>query len=79
MLTLDGTANKANLGANAILGVSMAVIRAAAARTKSPLWSYISKNEENSLPVPLMNISERRGPRGFKCGCTRIYGGATRI
>ena len=56
MLTLDGTANKANLGANAILGVSMAVIRAAAARTKSPLWSYISKNEENSLPVPLMNI-----------------------
>jgi enolase len=56
MLTLDGTTNKANLGANAILGVSMAVIRAAAAQTKSPLWSYISKNETNSLPVPLMNI-----------------------
>ena len=56
MLTLDGTGNKANLGANAILGVSMAVIRAAALIAKTPLWKYISENQDPSLPVPLMNI-----------------------
>ena len=56
MLTLDGTGNKANLGANAILGVSMAVIRAAALIAKTPLWRYISENQDPSLPVPLMNI-----------------------
>ena len=56
MLTLDGTGNKANLGANAILGVSMAVIRAAALIAKTPLWRYISENQDPSFPVPLMNI-----------------------
>jgi enolase len=56
MLTLDGTGNKANLGANAILGVSMAVIRAAALIAKTPLWKYVSENQDPSLPVPLMNI-----------------------
>ncbi|MDA7555189.1 phosphopyruvate hydratase [Euryarchaeota archaeon] len=56
MLTLDGTRNKANLGANAILGVSMAVIRAAALIAKTPLWRYVSENQDPSLPVPLMNI-----------------------
>ena len=56
MLTLDGTGNKANLGANAILGVSMAVIRAAALTAKTPLWTYVSENQNPSLPVPLMNI-----------------------
>ena len=56
MLTLDGTGNKANLGANAILAVSMAVIRAAALIAKTPLWKYISENQDPSLPVPLMNI-----------------------
>jgi enolase len=56
MLTLDGTGNKANLGANAILGVSMAVIRAAALIAKIPLWRYVSENQDPSLPVPLMNI-----------------------
>tara|TARA_B110000003_G_scaffold112805_1_gene115426 strand:+ start:1910 stop:3160 length:1251 start_codon:yes stop_codon:yes gene_type:complete len=56
MLTLDGTRNKANLGANAILGVSMAVIRAAALTAKTPLWTYVSENQNPSLPVPLMNI-----------------------
>ena len=56
MLTLDGTGNKANLGANAILGVSMAVIRAAALIAKTPLWRYVSENQDPSLPVPLMNI-----------------------
>jgi len=56
MLTLDGTGNKANLGANAILGVSMAVMRAAALFAKTPLWRYVSENQDPSLPVPLMNI-----------------------
>ena len=42
MITLDGTRNKARLGANAILGASMSVMRAAAKQSKKPLWSYIS-------------------------------------
>ena len=56
MLTLDGTSNKGRLGANAILGASMSVIRAAANQSKKPLWSYISTTSERNLPVPLMNI-----------------------
>lgn len=56
MLTLDGTSNKGRLGANAILGASMSVIRAAANQSKKPLWSYISTTNEQNLPVPLMNI-----------------------
>jgi len=56
MLTLDGTKNKENLGANAILGASMATIKAASKMAKTPLWSYMSVNQEPSLPVPLMNI-----------------------
>ena len=56
MLTLDGTSNKGRLGANAILGASMSVIRAAANLSKKPLWSYISTTNERNLPVPLMNI-----------------------
>ncbi len=56
MLTLDGSKNKGNLGANAILGASMAAIRAAASKAEQPLWSYISDNQEPSLPIPLMNI-----------------------
>ena len=56
MLILDGTSNKGRLGANAILGASMSVIRAAANRSEKSLWSYISTKNENKLPVPLMNI-----------------------
>ena len=56
MLILDGTPNKGRLGANAILGASMSVIRAAANQSEKPLWSYISTKNENKLPVPLMNI-----------------------
>ena len=56
MLTLDGTMNKGRLGANAILGASMSAIRAAANKSKKSLWSYISINNENKLPIPLMNI-----------------------
>ena len=53
---LDGTENKANLGANAILGVSMAVAKAAALSKKQPLYKYIGGDKAKVLPVPLMNI-----------------------
>ncbi|MBU2103209.1 MAG: phosphopyruvate hydratase, partial [Candidatus Omnitrophica bacterium] len=56
MCRLDGTPNKANLGANAILGVSLAVARAAAGAKKIPLYRYIGGSAANLLPVPLMNI-----------------------
>jgi enolase len=53
---LDGTANKSRLGANAILGVSMAVARAAAAELGLPLYSYLGGCNAKILPVPMMNI-----------------------
>jgi enolase len=56
MLALDGTENKAKLGANAILGVSMAVARAAAASSKTPLYRYLGGAKANLLPVPMFNI-----------------------
>ncbi len=56
MIDLDGTPNKANLGANAILGVSLAVARAAAAELKMPLYRYVGGVSANTLPVPMMNI-----------------------
>lgn len=56
MLELDGTANKANLGANAILGVSLAVAHAAAQETNQPLFRYIGGVGANTLPIPMMNI-----------------------
>ena len=56
LLTLDGTDNKAKLGANATLGVSLAVARAAAESTKTPLYRYLGGVSANVLPVPLMNI-----------------------
>ncbi|WP_020471113.1 phosphopyruvate hydratase [Zavarzinella formosa] len=56
MLTLDGTANKAKLGANAILGVSMAVAHAGAKVTGLPLYRYIGGTNAKVLPVPMMNI-----------------------
>ncbi len=56
MLELDGTENKANLGANAILGVSLAVAKAKAMDKKISLYKYLGKNKANTLPVPLMNI-----------------------
>lgn len=59
MLELDGTANKSKLGANAILGVSMAVARCAAVSQNVPLYKYIAELyncEELTLPVPMMNI-----------------------
>ena len=56
LLDLDGTPNKAKLGANAILGVSLAVAKAAAANKKIPLYRYIGGTKAKLLPVPLMNI-----------------------
>ena len=56
MQELDGTENKARLGANAILGVSMAVAKAAAESQDTPLWRYIGGANAKTLPVPMMNI-----------------------
>ena len=56
MCELDGTDNKSNLGANAILGVSLAVARAAAASLEIPLFQYIGGINSYVLPVPMMNI-----------------------
>ncbi len=56
MVELDGSENKSNLGANAILGVSMAVARAAAQSADLPLYRYIGGPTANILPVPMMNI-----------------------
>lgn len=56
MLELDGTPNKANLGANAILGVSLAVAKAASETTAMPLYRYVGGVNANLLPIPMMNI-----------------------
>ncbi|MCF8464682.1 MAG: phosphopyruvate hydratase [Flavobacteriales bacterium] len=56
MLELDGTANKGNLGANAILGVSMAVAKAGAIEAGQPLFRYVGGVNSNLLPIPMMNI-----------------------
>ncbi|HJN55604.1 MAG TPA: phosphopyruvate hydratase, partial [Candidatus Poseidoniales archaeon] len=56
MLEIDGTPNKSELGANAILGVSLAVLRAAADYMGQPLWRYVGGLAHPSLPVPQMNI-----------------------
>jgi enolase len=56
MIDLDGTSNKSNLGANAILGVSLAVASAAAESANLPLYKYLGGPNAHVLPVPLMNI-----------------------
>ena len=56
MIDLDGTPNKSKLGANAILGVSLAVAKAAAAEYNVSLYRYIGGDSANTLPVPMMNI-----------------------
>lgn len=56
MIDLDGTANKGNLGANAILGVSLAAAKAAANELGLPLYRYVGGVSANTLPVPMMNI-----------------------
>ncbi|MBK8175902.1 MAG: phosphopyruvate hydratase [Rhodospirillales bacterium] len=56
MIDLDGTSNKGRLGANAILGVSMAIAKAAAQEAELPLYRYIGGTQARLLPVPMMNI-----------------------
>src|SRR5213083_3468629 len=56
MIALDGTPNKARLGANAILGVSLAVAKAAAEASALPLYRYVGGANAHILPVPMMNI-----------------------
>jgi len=56
MIDLDGTENKSNLGANAILAVSLAVAKAAALESMQPLYRYVGGVSANTLPIPLMNI-----------------------
>ena len=56
MISLDGTPNKGRLGANAILGVSLAAAKAAAAEAGLPLWRYLGGEAAHVLPVPMMNV-----------------------
>jgi len=56
MLEIDGTENKGKIGANAILGVSLAVAKAAAQESRQPLYRYIGGVNANTLPIPMMNI-----------------------
>jgi enolase len=56
MIALDGTDNKSNLGANAILGVSLACAKAAAEEARQPLYRYVGGVNANLLPIPMMNI-----------------------
>src|SRR4029078_934034 len=56
MIELDGTPNKKNLGANAILGVSLATAHAAARYCEMPLWKYVGGSNARLLPAPMMNI-----------------------
>jgi enolase len=56
LIALDGTPNKGKLGANALLGVSMAAAHAASASAGVPLWNYLSHGKPGALPVPMMNI-----------------------
>ena len=56
LVALDGTPNKGKLGANALLGVSMAAAHAVAASRDEPLWKYLSGGKPGALPVPMMNI-----------------------
>jgi enolase len=56
LIDLDGSSNKANLGANAMLGVSLAVAHAAAEESGMPLWRYVGGTNAHVLPVPMMNV-----------------------
>ena len=70
MIKLDGTPTKSKLGANAILGASMAVARAAASSTAMPLYAYLGGVYAHVLPVPMMNIMN-----GGKHAATFLYRG----
>ncbi len=74
MLELDGTLNKSNLGANAILAVSLAAAKAAADEMGMPLYRYIGGVNANVLPVPMMNILNGGAHADNKNRFPRIYG-----
>ena len=73
MITLDGTPNKSRLGANAILGVSLAVAKAAADSADLSLFRYLGGPNAHVLPVPMMNILNGGGTCRYQCGYSRIY------
>ena len=81
MINLDGTSNKAKLGANAILGVSLAVAKAAAMETGQSLYRYIGGANAKTLPVPMMNIinggSHSDAPIAFQEFMIRPIGAST--
>lgn len=81
MIEIDGTENKSKLGANAILGVSLAVARAAAASLGLPLYRYIGGANAKALPVPMMNIinggSHSDAPIAFQEFMIRPVGAST--
>jgi enolase len=81
MIELDGTKNKANLGANALLGVSIAVARAAAASLAVPLYRYLGGPAASTLPVPMMNVinggKHAQGALQFQEIMVVPYGAAT--
>ena len=81
MIELDGTPNKSNLGANAILGVSLAVAKAAANELGMPLYRYVGGVSANTLPVPMMNIinggSHSDAPIAFQEFMIRPVGAAS--
>ena len=56
MISLDGTSNKSKLGANSILGVSIAVAKSASNSTKMPFYEYLNQNKTYTMPIPMMNI-----------------------
>jgi enolase len=80
MIDLDGTPNKSKLGANAILGVSLAVAKAAAMEAGQPLYRYVGGVNANTLPVPMMNIinggSHSDAPIAFQEFMVRPVGAA---
>lgn len=67
MFQLDGTENKSNLGANAVLSVSLAVAKAVATSKKQPLWKYVAETTESqaTLPLPMMNVMNGGAHAGF--------------
>ena len=73
MLDLDGTDNKSRLGANAMLGVSLATARAAAESLALPLYQYIGGVNAKVLPVPMMNIINGRRSRPQQLGYSGIH------
>ena len=81
MLSLDGSSNKKNLGANALLGTSLAVARAAASASGLPLYKYLGGRNAKVLPVPMMNIinggSHSDAPIAFQEFMIRPVGAAT--